>query len=86
MTDLIVQTIRRALPDAQVFVDSPDGQHYQAVVVSPVFEGKPLVRQHQMVMKALSAEFDSNRVHAMQLKTMTPEQYRVQSSRSQVQS
>jgi acid stress-induced BolA-like protein IbaG/YrbA len=75
VNDLIVQTIRRALPDAQVFVDSPDGQHFQAVVVSSAFEGRPLVQQHQLVMKALAAEFDSNRVHAMQLKTLTPAQY-----------
>ena len=75
MTDLITQTILRAIPDAKVFIDSPDGQHFQAVVVSPSFAALPLVRQHQMVMKPLREEFDSNRVHAMQLKTMTPEQY-----------
>jgi len=72
---MVTQTIRRAVPDAQVWIDSPDGQHFQAVVVSAAFEGLPLVRQHQMVMKALRQELDSNRVHALQLKTMTPAQY-----------
>lgn len=73
--NLVTRTIRRAIPDARVFVDSLDGQHFQAVVVSAAFEGQPLVRQHQTVMKALREELDSNRVHAIQLKTMTPAQY-----------
>lgn len=72
MEQRIVQTILKAIPDAQVHVASPDGQHFQAVVVSPSFEGLPRVRQHQMVMNALREDFDTNRVHAMQLKTMTP--------------
>jgi stress-induced morphogen len=79
--ELITQAVRRAIPDARVFADSPDGRHFQAVVVSAAFEGQPLVRQHQLVMKALRHEFDSDRVHAMQLRTMTPEEFKVQSSR-----
>lgn len=72
MDQRIVQIICKAIPDARVHVSSPDGQHFQAVVVSASFEGLPRVRQHQMVMNALKEDFDTNRVHAMQLKTMTP--------------
>lgn len=72
----IANTVKGAIPDAQVFADSPDGVHFQAVVVSPKFEGLNLVAQHRLVMNALKDEFDSERLHAMQLKTMTPDQYR----------
>ena len=75
-TDTITQTLQAAIPGARVFASSPDGVHFQAVVVSPSFEGLPLVAQHRLVMSALRGELDSNRVHAMQLKTMTPDQYR----------
>ena len=50
--------------------------HYQAVVVSPVFEGKMMMEQHQMVYGLFKSEIASNEVHALSLKTFTPEQYR----------
>jgi stress-induced morphogen len=49
--------------------------HYQAVVISPVFEGKLMIEQHRMVYKLLQTEVDSGEVHALTLKTFTPKQY-----------
>lgn len=49
--------------------------HYQAMVVSPVFAGKMMVEQHRMIFGILQAEIDSGEVHALTLKTYTPEQY-----------
>ena len=39
---------------------------------SPSFRGLSLVKQHQMVMRALQAEFDTERLHALELRTVTP--------------
>lgn len=47
------------------------GDHFDAVVTSPAFEGKSLVQQHQMVYAALGAAMKGP-VHALKLKTMTP--------------
>lgn len=69
----IEAAIRTAVPDAEVRVESEDGTHYTAFVTSASFEGLPLVRQHQAVMKALRDDFDSERLHALQLKTFTPQ-------------
>jgi acid stress-induced BolA-like protein IbaG/YrbA len=49
--------------------------HYQAVVISPVFEGKMMIEQHRMVYGLFKSEIDSNEVHALTLKTYTPQQY-----------
>jgi acid stress-induced BolA-like protein IbaG/YrbA len=73
MKEEIAETLRRSLPQATVFVESEDGTHFSAVVVSPEFESMPLVRQHQTVMKALKADFDTERLHALQLRTFTPD-------------
>ena len=70
--ETIEGVIRRAIPDATVRVETPDGTHWSAVVSSPSFAGMSLVRQHQMVMGALRAEFDTERLHALELKTVTP--------------
>lgn len=49
--------------------------HYAAVIVSTMFEGKSMIEQHRMIMEFLKAEIDSGEVHALTMKTYTPEQY-----------
>lgn len=72
--EAIKEVISSALPDATVFVLDPmqDGQHLQAIVVSPSFESMSLVKQHQAVMKPLTSALTSNVVHSLALKTFTP--------------
>ena len=50
--------------------------HYQAIVISPVFEGKMMIEQHRMVMGILQSEIDSGEVHALTMKTFSPTQYK----------
>jgi stress-induced morphogen len=52
--------------------------HYQAVIVSPVFEGKMMIEQHRMIYKLVQSEVDSGEVHALTLKTYTPKQFQEQ--------
>lgn len=49
--------------------------HYQAVIVSPAFAGKITLERHKLVFGLLQAEVDSGEVHALTLRTFTPEQY-----------
>ncbi|MBI5150589.1 MAG: BolA/IbaG family iron-sulfur metabolism protein [Candidatus Omnitrophica bacterium] len=72
----IQKIIERAVPQARAHVLDPmcDGKHLQAIVISPAFEGVPLVKQHQMVMKPLQAGFAGS-VHALGLKTFTPDKW-----------
>lgn len=51
------------------------GDHWQVVIVSPAFEGKGLVEQHQLVYAALKDEMGDQRIHALALKTFTPAQW-----------
>lgn len=48
--------------------------HYEATIVSPDFEGKSLIEQHQLVYRALG-ELMAGPVHALALKTYTPESW-----------
>ena len=72
----IKEMIERGLPGALVEVRdyTGGGDHFEALVVSPSFEGKGLIERHQLVYKALG---DAMRVqvHALTLKTLTPAQY-----------
>ena len=64
-------------PETRVEVVDLTGtqDHYQAVIISPAFEGKLMIDQHRMVFGLLQAEVDSGEVHALTLKTYTPDQY-----------
>jgi len=67
--------ISAALPDAEVQVQdlTGGGDHYQAIVVSSQFEGKTLVQQHQLVYGALRSALATEAIHALALKTYTPQ-------------
>ncbi|WP_413163216.1 BolA family protein [Capilliphycus salinus ALCB114379] len=69
--------IKSKLPDAKVQVQdlTGGGDHLQAVVVSSEFEGKTLVKQHQMVYSAVKEAMDSEAIHALALKTYTPSEW-----------
>jgi acid stress-induced BolA-like protein IbaG/YrbA len=73
----IERRIAAALPGAEVeVVDyTGTGDHFQARVVSEAFAGKTMVEQHQMVYAPLQAEISSGVLHALALKTYTPEQW-----------
>ncbi len=72
--------ITHELPDAEIQLAdlTGGGDHYQAVVVSESFLGKTLVQQHQMVYKAVNAVMADESLHALALKTFTPEKWAAQ--------
>jgi len=76
-TEEIERLIESEIPDATADVFNPrgpeDDDHLAAVVVSPAFEGESLVDQHQMVYDALGERMTTD-IHALELKTYTPEQ------------
>ncbi len=81
-TNDIKKIIEERIPDSTAYVLDPmnDGQHLQAFVISPAFEGMMLIKQHQMVMQPLTAAFATS-VHALGLKTFTPEKWEIEKAR-----
>ena len=74
--DEVAAIIEREIPDATATVTTPrdpdDDRHYAVDVVSPVFDGKSLVDQHQLVHDALGDHLTRD-IHATELTTSTPE-------------
>jgi acid stress-induced BolA-like protein IbaG/YrbA len=52
-----------------------DGQHFEAVIVSREFVGLNRVKRHQRVNAVLKPHFDSGELHALSMKTLTPEEW-----------
>jgi acid stress-induced BolA-like protein IbaG/YrbA len=69
----VITMIKDGLPDAEVQALSPDGEHYEVTVVSSAFAGKGRVQQHQLVYEALQNAMATEAIHALALKTFTPE-------------
>ena len=52
-----------------------DGQHFQALVVSPAFAGKSRIQRHQLVYATLGERMREE-IHALSMKTLTPEEFK----------
>jgi len=80
--------ITAALPGADVEVRdlTGTGDHFEARVVTSAFEGLAMLDQHQAVYGPLRDVLDSGALHALALKTYTPEQWRRHLSRPRTSS
>ena len=56
-----------------------DGRHFTAVIVSPAFEGRSRVARHQLVYAALGQRMREE-VHALSMRTLTPAEYKAEST------
>jgi acid stress-induced BolA-like protein IbaG/YrbA len=52
-----------------------DGQHFEAVIVSSEFAGLNRVKRQQRINAILKTRFDSGELHALSMKTLTPEEW-----------
>ena len=69
----VITLITKKLPDSKVTVENLKGNdHLQVTVISSMFEGLSLVKQHQLVYSALKEELASEAIHALALKTESP--------------
>ena len=74
LNDELKNLILAGLPGAEISVNG-DGRHFEARIVSDAFEGKSMIEQHRMVYTALGDSFATDAVHALSLKTYTPQQW-----------
>jgi len=69
--ETLKQLILQDIPGSQVFVHAYQGtDHFEMIVISDEFAGKPLVAQHQIVYQTLGDQLRRN-IHALALKTYT---------------
>ena len=75
-------SIEAGIPESLVQITdlTGGGDHYQAVVVSAQFAGKSLIQQHQLVYGTVSEAMASGAIHALALKTYTPETWQQESA------
>lgn len=76
MTPEAIQAlIEQGIDDVEARVSGADGVHFEAVVITPAFEGLGTLKRHRLVYGALGDRM-GNEIHALSLKTYTPDEWR----------
>ncbi|MEE3196668.1 MAG: BolA/IbaG family iron-sulfur metabolism protein [Candidatus Neomarinimicrobiota bacterium] len=75
------ELIASGIPNAKIEVIDTTGSkdHFSAVVISSSFEGLSLIDQHKEVYKAVGNHM-TKEIHALQLKTFSPKQWKKHNS------
>lgn len=71
--DTIQRLIEQGLPGARAEVQGDDGVHFEATVVCAAFAGKLPLARHRMVYATLGERMGGE-IHALSLKTLTPDE------------
>ncbi len=64
------------LTDCEVMVQGDDGRHFEIIVVGEVFASLTPVKKQQYVYSGLNDLIASGDVHAVQIRTFTPDQWK----------
>jgi len=76
----VQRLIEAGLPGARAMVTG-DGRHFEAVVISGEFAGKSPLQKQRLVMATVRQQIDSDELHAITIKTLTPEEWESQQQR-----
>ncbi|HWS73778.1 MAG TPA: BolA/IbaG family iron-sulfur metabolism protein [Quisquiliibacterium sp.] len=60
--------------ECEVLEVAGDGHHFEALIVSRLFEGLRPVQRHQLVYRALGERMREE-IHALSMKTITPAEH-----------
>ncbi|TAK07487.1 MAG: BolA family transcriptional regulator [Candidatus Manganitrophaceae bacterium] len=74
--EILIGYIQKAMPDAVVTVVDRTGtmDHYRVQIVSEAFRGKNLLDRQRFVYQALNEPMKDGRIHALEIKSFTPEE------------
>ena len=67
----VQKKIELGIGQSQVTMEG-DGCNCSAVVISPIFEGLSLLQRQRAVLAVVSEEIKSGELHALSVKTFTP--------------
>lgn len=70
----VEKIIKQQIENIEVMVQS-DGSHYQVIAIGDVFAGLSPVKKQQLIYGCLNSYIMDGTIHAVIIKTYTPEQW-----------
>lgn len=67
--------LRDNIANAEVIVNSDDGVHFEAIIISDVFQDKKLLERQKLVYAVVGPHITSGAIHALSLKTYTQQEW-----------
>lgn len=74
LTDKLQKELEAEHVDVEDLSNCGCGMKFDAVLVSPKFEGKPILQRQRLVNQILTDEL--KHIHAFTMRTLTPDQWR----------
>lgn len=71
----IKRLIESGIHSCTALVEGDDGVHFTAAVISPEFAGKNRIQKQQMVYATLGNRIQDGTIHALSIKTFTPDEW-----------
>lgn len=69
----IKQLLETHIENCAAIIESDDNIHFKATVISSIFNQKTRLEQQKLVYAALGNTIDNGAIHAISVKTYTPE-------------
>ena len=66
--------LEKVLPDCE-FQVATDGGHFNIVAIGEIFSNKRPVQRQQIIYGALKEQISSGEIHAVNMKTFTPDEW-----------
>jgi len=73
-TDEIQKLIEAGVSGSKAMVSGSEGK-YEAIVISESFADLSMVKKHQMVYATVKPQIASSELHALSIKSFTPEEW-----------
>ncbi|MEY2632059.1 MAG: hypothetical protein RIR00_713 [Pseudomonadota bacterium] len=70
-----IETMIRAGMSCEQLQVTGDGSHFEAIVVSPAFAGQNRIQRQKLVMGTVSDVLRSGELHALSIRTFTPDEW-----------
>lgn len=70
--EYIKEKIESSIPETKADVKG-DGVHFEAVIISPIFEGKSTLERHKIIYSVLGSDMGED-IHALSMKTLSPKE------------
>ncbi|MCB1688170.1 MAG: BolA/IbaG family iron-sulfur metabolism protein [Halioglobus sp.] len=73
----VKELLQNHMPDCEFHVEG-EGSHYDIAAIGSVFEGLRPVKKQQLIYAALTDHIANGSIHAVNIRTYTPEQWQAQ--------
>ena len=73
----ITNILEENIKDSKIFIQDITGNnnHFNLIVIASVFDGLTMIQQHKVIYKLLDSMI-TKEIHALQIKTLTWEQWK----------